>query len=210
MSKVIYKKIDKKTISQLPIAFFRGRIEVILNETEAEKAVNYLLSRNIVGVDTETRPCFRKGVRHDVALLQAATDDICFLFRLNFMGVSPSIIRFLEDTDVLKVGLSWHDDLHMLHKSVGFTPGYFVDIQSMVKSLGVEDISLQKLYANMFGMKIQKRQQLSNWERDVLTDKQKLYAATDAWACIMLYREIQRLEASGDYVLCDVEEVTEK
>ena len=46
-----------------------------------------------------------------------------------------------------------------------------------------------------------KREQLSNWENDVLTEKQKSYAATDAWACIMLYQELLRLRQSGDYEL---------
>ena len=35
-------------------------------------------------------------------------------------------------------------------------------------------------------------------------DKQKLYAATDAWSCIMLYEELMRLEQTGDYELIKV------
>ena len=62
-------------------------------------------------------------------------------------------------------------------------------------------MSLQKLFANFFGQKISKRDQLTNWEADVLKDNQKLYAATDAWACIMLYDELQRLKDTGDYEL---------
>ena len=69
----------------------------------------------------------------------------------------------------------------------------------------MEDMSLQKLYANFFGQRISKRQQLTNWEADVLTDKQKLYAATDAWACIMLYEELMRLEQMGDFTLVEQE-----
>jgi ribonuclease D len=47
---------------------------------------------------------------------------------------------------------------------------------------------------------------LSNWEADILSDKQKMYAATDAWACIMIYEEIIRLKESGDYELIIKEE----
>ena len=46
---------------------------------------------------------------------------------------------------------------------------------------------------------ISKRQQLSNWEADLLSDAQKSYAALDAWACIHIYEEIQRLLSSRDY-----------
>jgi ribonuclease D len=79
--------------------------------------------------------------------------------------------------------------------------GHFIDIQDHVKDIGIEDLSLQKLYANLFGEKISKRQQLSNWEADILSDKQKIYAATDAWACIKIYEELIRLKESNDYEL---------
>ena len=39
-----------------------------------------------------------------------------------------------------------------------------------------------------------------------MTDKQKVYAATDAWSCIMLYEELQRLKQTGNYELIKVED----
>ena len=96
----------------------------------------------------------------------------------------------------------------MLHKIGIFTPGLFVDLQDMVKHLGIEDMSLQKIYANLFGQRISKTQQLSNWEADILNDKQKQYAATDAWTCLNIYNEINRLKSSGNYSLMKVEENT--
>lgn len=183
---------------------FEGRIVVVLSEWEAEKAVRYLLTQPILGMDTETRPSFRKGSVHQVALLQVSTYDTCFLFRLNQLGLSPSVKLLLEDTTVPKIGLSLRDDLNSLHRIGDFNAGYFIDLQNRVSEVGVEDMSLQKLYANFFGQRISKREQLSNWETDVLTDKQKLYAATDAWSCIMLYEELLRLEQTGDYELIKV------
>lgn len=206
MSKTIYNKYDKKLIPSLPTAQFDGRIIVILTKGETEKAVNYLLSQPILGFDTETRPTFRKGEHHKVALLQVSTPDTCFLFRLNHTGLTPALIRLLKDNTVPKMALSWHDDVNGLQRLKQFNPGHFIDIQQLVKELGVEDMSLQKLYANLFGQKISKRQQLSNWEADILSTPQKLYAATDAWACINLYNEIVRLKETGDYKLVVQEE----
>ena len=77
----------------------------------------------------------------------------------------------------------------------------FFELQAHMKELGVEDMSLAKLYANFFGQRISKREQLSNWEADVLSPKQKDYAATDAWACVMLYEEYVRLKKTKDYFL---------
>ena len=201
MEKIIYSKFDKSDIVALPRAVFDGRIFVINTEAEAEKAVAYLLGQNILGVDTETRPSFKKGQRHNVALLQVSTHDTCFLFRLNLIGMPPAIIRLLEDINVPKIGLSLHDDILSLHKRADFTPGNFIDLQQHVGELGVKDLSLQKLYANFFHQKISKTVRLSNWETDVLSDSQKTYAATDAWACIKIYEELMRLERTGDYKL---------
>lgn len=201
MSTVLYNRFDKSKISQLPRVTFPGKIVVVLNEAEAEKAVSYLLSKDIIGIDTETRPVFKKGQRRKVALLQACDREVCFLFRLNLIGVPDCVKRFLEDTTVPKVGLSLGDDMLMLHQRVDFKPGYFIDLQDYVKSLGIEDMSLQKLYANVFHERITKREQLSNWENQILNDKQKLYASTDAWTCIKLYERLHELKHTGNYEL---------
>ncbi len=206
MKKTIYNKFDKKLISSLPPVAFSGRIEVIISENEANKAVDYLLSQDLLGIDTETRPSFRRGEQHKVSLLQVCDDNICFLFRLNYIGMSGSIIRLLEDKTVKKIGLSLHDDMMMLHRRAAFDAGLFVDLQDLVGEIGIEDLSLQKLYANIFGKRIIKRQQLSNWENAVLTEKQKLYAATDAWTCIQLYKELVQMKETKDYELVIVDD----
>ena len=190
MKKTIYSKFDKRLITALPAAQFPGRIITVISEADADKAVDYLLSCDILGVDTETRPTFHKGEQHKVALLQ-----------VNDIGMPASVIRLLEDRTVPKIGLSWHDDILSLHRRSEFEPGYFIDLQDIVGKIGIKDLSLQKLYANIFHQKISKRQRLTNWEAGVLTDKQKQYAATDAWTCIKLYEEIRRLYKTKEYKL---------
>lgn len=204
--RILYSKFNKEAIHELPQVLFTGRIIVITSEKKAEKAVDFLLKQSILGVDTETRPVFRKGQSYKVSLLQVATHDTCFLFRLNILGITPSIKRLLENTETKMIGLSWHDDLLALHKRSDFKKGNFIDLQDIVGDLGIKDLSLQKLYANLFRQKISKRQRLTNWNNETLSEKQKEYAATDAWACIQLYEEIMRLKVSGDYQLVQVEE----
>lgn len=206
MTRILYSKFDKEAIHELPQVLFTGRIIVITSEKKAEKAVDFLLKQSILGVDTETRPVFRKGQSYKVSLLQVATHDTCFLFRLNILGITPSIKRLLENTETKMIGLSWHDDLLALHKRSDFKKGNFIDLQDIIGDLGIKDLSLQKLYANIFRQKISKRQRLTNWNNETLSEKQKQYAATDAWACIQLYEEIMLLKVSGDYQLVEVEE----
>lgn len=211
MKKLIQNKVDKKVISTFPKVNFPGRIVVVLSAVEAERAVDYLLSQPVLGFDTETRPSFKKGVHHKCSLLQVSTADCCFLFRLNYIGLCPAVKRLLEDTTVVKVGLAWSNDAHGLHELGEFKMGTFVDLQDMARQLGIEDQSLMKLYANVFGERISKREQLTNWERDVLEESQKRYAAIDAWACVRLYVEFKRMMERDDYQLVIVpEEITKK
>ncbi len=203
MKKIIYNRFNKAWMVDLPRVIYNGKIIVVTSHHEAEKAVDYLLTMPILGVDTETRPSFTKSQHYKCSLLQVATHHNCFLFRLNYLGLSSAIVRFLEDTTVPKVGLSWHDDIHSLQALGPFTPGNFIDLQHHMREIGIEDLSLQKLYANLFGERISKTERLSNWERDILQDKQKQYAAIDAWACIRLYEELVRLKATGEYELID-------
>ena len=204
--KKIFDKYDKALLADLPRVLFPGRIKVIVSESEAERAVKFLLKQPILGFDTETRPSFTQGKQYKVALLQVCcpspsegkeSGSICFLFRLNRIGLPQCLIKLLEDTRITKIGLSWHDDLRALKGRKQFRAGTFVELQDIAGQMGIVDISLQKLYANIFGQKISKSQQLSNWEADNLSEAQMQYAATDAWACIKLYKEMMQMIETG-------------
>lgn len=195
----LQSNIDKALIGQLPVEGFGGRIIVVQSKSEAEKAVNYLLRQPLVGLDTETRPAFRKGATYSVALLQVSTADTCFLFRLNMIGFPEALKNFFEAPEVLKIGLSLKDDFDRLHRMGEFKQTNWLELQQYASEMGIEAQSLQKIYAILFGRKISKSQRLTNWEADVLTDAQKVYAATDAWACVRMYERMHDLRESGEY-----------
>ena len=193
----ICSDIAKAEIAEMPAELFGGRIIVVHSAAEVDKAVNYLKGFPILGVDTETRPSFAKGKTYEVSLLQVSTEDTCFLFRLNYIGMPDALVALLQDGRQLKVGLSLRDDIQGLQRKHSFEPKGFLDLQQYVKTWGIEAQSLQKIYALLFGKKISKSQRLTNWEADVLTDRQKGYAATDAWACIRIYKYLEELKAKG-------------
>lgn len=206
--KTLYSKFNKREIVELPKVQFEGRVIVIQSNGEARRAVDYLLTFPRIGIDTETRPNFRRGGMNPVSLLQVSTPGTCFLFRLNRIGLPQCLVQLLTDTGVQKVGLSLHDDWTQLRKRADFNPVNYIELQDYVKSLGIVDMSLQKLYANLFHQKISKTQRLTNWDADVLTEAQKRYAATDAWACLQLFDEINRLLSTHDYELIKITEET--
>jgi ribonuclease D len=160
----LYAEVDKTKIADLPQVLFKGRIVVVETAESARKAVEFLSKEKILGLDSETKPSFRKGIIYKVALLQISTHDTCFLFRLNRMGIPDCLKTLLEDDKQLKIGLSLQDDLHALHERIAFKEGRFVDLQDYVRRFGIVDKSLQKLYANIFRQRISKGQRLSNWE----------------------------------------------
>lgn len=206
MSKIQIKNtIDKAEIAGMTKVEFHGRIFVIYTEAEADKAIAFLKNQPIVGVDTETRPSFKRGMSHKVALMQISTEDTCFLFRLNRIGMPASLQEFLQ-SDTMKVGLSLKDDFQVIRrrKYVHAEEGNWIELQDYVARFGIEDRSLQKIYANLFGQKISKSQRLSNWEAETLSESQQQYAAIDAWACVKIYNCLSEMERTGNYELIRV------
>lgn len=186
--------ISKEELSGLVQEKFPGRIIVVQNETEARKATTYLTGFDAIGFDTETRPAFKKGVSHQIALMQLSTEDTCFLFRLNLIGLPDCLADILVNPAIKKIGLSLKDDFSAIHKRKALSPVNFIDLQSFVKDYGIEDMGLQRIYGILFGKRISKGQRLSNWEADILSDAQKMYAAIDAWACLKIFNELKNKE----------------
>ena len=203
---VLKDKISKEEVNEMPKVVFEGQMFVVDTPEQADFAVRYLRQFDLLGIDSETRPAFKRGEIHKVALLQIATDERCYLFRLNKFGMTLPLINLLENPHITKVGLSLKDDFMMLHQRAEFEPRGVIELQTYVTQFGIKDLSLQKIYANLFGQKISKAQRLSNWEADELTIPQQQYATIDAWACIQIYRKLEELRESGDYEIQIVEE----
>ena len=183
--------IDKATINELPIESFAGHIHVVEGVDEARRAIEVLRQHKVLGIDTETRPSFRKGRTNKVSLVQLSTHTDCYLFRVNKIGLIEELRDLLADPHLLKIGISLRDDFSVLHRVDSFEPRNFIDLQSVVGQYGIDDMSLQKIYAIIFGKKISKSQRLTNWEADTLTVPQQYYAALDAWACLHIYDALQ-------------------
>ena len=153
-SRYSHISIDKATINELPIESFVGNIHVIESVEEACKAVELLRQHKVLGIDTETRPSFRKGKTYKVSLVQISTYTDCYLFRINKIGLIDELRNLLTDSDLLKIGISLRDDFSVLHRVDSFEPRNFLDLQSIVGKYGIDDMSLQKIYAIIFGKKI--------------------------------------------------------
>lgn len=184
--------LSKEELNELEAETYSGNIHIVNTEEEAEEACSHLMKQKVVGFDTETRPSFTKGETHHVALMQISDATDCYLFRLNQIGMPNCVTKFLKTKKVQKIGLSTKDDFRALTQiKADLKPDNFIELQNYVTNFGIEEKSLSKIYALVFGKRISKGQRLSNWEAEELSAKQQLYAALDAYATRQIYIELE-------------------
>ncbi len=181
------ENITMEEIQNYDLSWFRGEIKVIEDIKSFHSVMPRLTGENILGFDTESKPSFRKGHRNRVSLLQLSTGDLACLFRLNKIGMPKELAALLADPGVVKAGVAIHDDIKFLRSVKKFEPAGFVDLQKFVKDFGIQSSGLKKLTAIVLGFRISKRQQVTDWEADELSEPQRVYAATDAWVCREIY-----------------------
>lgn len=176
-------------ILKLPLYSYEGEVVCVDTLEKFSEVKDELFLETLWGFDTETKPCFKKGAanRKNVALLQLSSREKTYIFRLNKIGLPAELCNLLSSDRFTKIGLSSRDDIKGLQKLTPFEPAGFIDLQSIVSEYGIEEKGLRKLAAIVLGVRISKSQQLSNWESDVLAEKQVRYAATDSWVTRQIY-----------------------
>lgn len=185
--------ISKEEINDLPLGQFEGDIFLIDDQNDVDEAVEFLLSKPLIGFDTETRPTFRKGQFNHVSLLQLSTESQAFLFRLNHIGLPESLRYLMEKENLVKIGAAVHDDLKALRKLTdSFHPQSFFDLNDELKKVGFQNVGVRNLCGMVLKMRISKAEQVSNWEAEKLSEKQMRYAATDAWACLEVFKVLRQ------------------
>ena len=188
----IYK--ENLTVEELAgheVSWFKGEIVLIDNLKTFYEVFPRLLGSDLLGFDTETRPTFKKGKRNTVSLIQLSTEFLACLIRINKIGIPDELAALLSDPRVIKAGVAVHDDIKFLKNVKKFNPEGFVDLQNVVKEFGIQSAGLKKLSAIVLGFRISKRQQVTDWEAEKLSEAQMIYAATDAWVCYQIYRKLR-------------------
>ena len=186
------ENISPEEIEQMELISFPGKIRVIDRKgPDLEYAVKYLSSQRMIGFDTETRPVFTPHTpRNKTALLQLSGPGEAFLFRLNRIGLPKSVADIMADHAITKIGAAVGEDIRGLCEHTSFSAARFLDLQQFGFLHGIREKSVRKMAAIIFGRKVSKAQQCSNWEAEPLSEAQQLYAATDAWICLEMYKAL--------------------
>ena len=183
----IPKRLEKDVVSKLPLIRFHGAIQFAEDTKSFQRLTAKLSKQRVLGFDIECKPNFVRGPNNPPALVQLATSDQAFLFRLYpIMKLGP-LVKILENPNIIKTGVAVKDDLTNLQKIESFKPAGFEDLATLAQSLKIEQTGLRNLTAIFFNQRLSKSAQLSNWQKRPLSPSQIKYAATDAWISRELY-----------------------
>jgi len=169
---------------------FPGKIHFITTDQQLSSVATELRSIREFGFDTETRPSFRKGEVYPVSLLQLATETDAYIIRVRHISQFDVLKNVFESSDVIKAGVAIRDDLKILQKKFQFLPQNFIELQNLAKIKGLKNFGLKGMTEEILQGTISKGPKTTNWAADELTDKQIMYAATDAWIGLKLYQRL--------------------
>ncbi|KAF5911647.1 hypothetical protein HPG69_007404 [Diceros bicornis minor] len=201
-----------------------------LSLSHAHSCQPLCLQPGLVGVDLEWRPSFGLGSRPQASLMQVAMEGRVFLLDLLVLSqpaggqasqaFSQLVFQLLSDPSITKLGYGMAGDLRSLGAScpaLAHTEKHLrgsLDLQQVHRQMRVVDVpapgvdgtkglrGLSLLVQQVLGKPLDKRQQLSNWDRRPLSEAQLAYAAADAYCLLEVYwalcREPSRFHLSGD------------
>jgi ribonuclease D len=178
-------------MANLPIRRFEGDIRMVVTPEDLADAVSDFRSELVVGLDTETRPAFRKGESHLPCLVQVATERCVYIFQLANREAFPALVELLEDDRIVKAGIALAYDLRTLKLVFPFEPRHIVELGTIARRAGYDQTGLRNLAGIFLGFRIPKGNRTSNWASRHLSAAQITYAATDAWACRELFLKFE-------------------
>ena len=190
----LQRTISRDEVIALPIRRYEGETVVVATPDELARAREDFAQETVVGLDTETRPAFRKGESYTPSLVQVATARAVYLFQIQQQDFSSVLRDLLSSERTAKAGASIAYDLRQLKQVFAFEEQAVVDVGWAAKRHGMEQSGVRNLAALFLGFRIPKGAKTTNWSAKQLSPQQVAYAATDAWACRELYLRFRELD----------------
>jgi ribonuclease D len=188
------RSISKEDLNDLPIRRYEGAVSLVETPQALEAARADLRQERVVGLDTETRPAFRKGEVYLPCLVQAATANAVYLFQLSRLEVFPALVELLAAPGIVKTGVGLAYDVKQLKLVFPFNIENVLDLGVVARRRDLGQTGVRNLAGMLLGFRIPKGNRTSNWAAPRLSPQQINYAATDAWASRELYL---KFEAEG-------------
>ena len=193
------KTAPTKTVTELmePLDLFAlDRVFVPCTKDEFAAATAEIMASGTVGFDTESKPTFKKGeVSDGPHVVQFATQDKAFLFQLCREDCRQFLIDVLSSEEVLKVGFGLKNDYGHIHRKLGVKMRASLDLNSVFRRDGYGGTTgVRAAVAIVFSRRFHKSKSVtkSDWSSVTLSPRQKLYAANDAYAALLVMNEFDR------------------
>ena len=187
-----YKKLSKDEINEMHLIKYDGKIRVISSKDNVQESIDYLMTQEIIGFDTETRPTFTKGPVNAPSIMQLAGERAVFIFQLDSDMMFEKLSPILSAKGITKCGVSVDRDLIELMYLSPFDPCSFVDLGETAKDRLIPHHGLRGLAALLFNYRISKSSRTSDWSRRKLSNAQISYAATDAWVSLEIFKKLDQ------------------
>jgi ribonuclease D len=180
-------RLSSQHINSLPIIRFKGEIIMINTPEKADEHLSRLFQHPAIGFDTESRPSFKKGITYPLAIVQLATHETAYLLQIEKIRVPDILVDLFCNRKIKKIGIGIKNDLEKLQSIRPFIPNDFIDLSAIATRKGIIQVGARALSARYLEHRVTKNAQRSNWSNSNLSEKQKIYAATDAWICLQIY-----------------------
>ena len=190
MSHAFQSHISREEINALPVLKYEGPIRLVSTDAQVREILPLLMKEPLLGFDTETKACFRKGESYLPSLVQLAAGSAVYLIQLGGLGDLSWFDGLFANADIIKAGVSLQYDVRKLKDLRSFAPEGFVDLAKLADRAGIKNNGLRGLAAVVLGGRITKGAQRSDWSRSELSSHQILYAATDAWVSREIYLKL--------------------
>ncbi|WOH09564.1 hypothetical protein DCAR_0729021 [Daucus carota subsp. sativus] len=159
-------------------------------------AIGHIEGCEVVGLDSESKPIYKKGMKQKVCILQISAEKMVYILDLiklfeDVPDVLDNCLSRLFHSRILKLGYDFENDMMQLAISYEGLKCFqhcerLLDFRNSSHKRG----GLSGLAKKILGAEIDKTRRVSNWEQRPLTQKQLEYAALDAAVLLKIYAHL--------------------
>nr|CAP48106.1 putative integron gene cassette protein [uncultured bacterium] len=173
-----------------------GKILLVRTAADARFAHSEICKSIHVGFDIESKPSFVAGQpRTGPHVLQLSTQQQAFLFRPGNTICDEILAEIIQSKTIIKVGFGLSSDRAPIQRKLGVKLRSAIELSVLVHRLGYRPrVGLQSAVSIVLNQYLQKSKKLtlSNWNAKLLSARQILYAANDAYASLQVYSKLTR------------------
>lgn len=99
----------------------------------------------------------------------------------------------MSNSNIIKVGVAISDDAHLLMNDYNVKVSGYIDLRYLARECSLQERSLSALAYKLLGCQLDKDWHIraSNWDAELLSDRQIEYAALDAYVAIKILEQLR-------------------